>query len=414
VAAARAGTEGVSRAARALIGVQYVLGFIPAAIAASGALGSGRPGVLSLIVLIAAYVVYAAVGSILVTKRPRNLIGWLLLGIGWTFAVAFLPITATGQQLQTLTASPLQEGIAWLTEWSVSLTFALFAALAFLFPTGRLAEGRWRRLAILVLALIWGIVVLSAFWPVLAVEPGGAGIVEIPNPIGILPRQILDLRLPSDAMASSILPLILLSSVAAIAGRYARAQDLERLQLRWLLAAFGSIAIGVPVGFAIMALVDPSGEIAWIPASLAFMLPPIAIGIAVLRYRLYEIDQIISRTIGWAVVTGIIATLFVGTVVGLQALLADVTQSQTVPVAASTLIAFAVFQPLRRRVQSMVDHRFNRARYDADRTVDAFAERLRDEIDLASLNDDIAGVVDTALRPSAIGVWIRRAHPTAP
>jgi hypothetical protein len=134
----------------------------------------------------------------------------------------------------------------------------------------------------------------------------------------------------------------------------------------------------------------------------------------VLRYRLYEIDQIISRTIGWAVVTAIIATLFVGTVVGLQALLADVTQSQTVPVAASTLVAFAVFQPLRRRVQAAVDHRFNRARYDADRLATAFTDRLRDEVDLTAVSVDIAGVVDTALRPSAIGVWIRRSRPTTP
>ena len=113
-------------------------------------------------------------------------------------------------------------------------------------------------------------------------------------------------------------------------------------------------------------------------------------------------------------VTAVIAVIFVGTVVGLQAVLADVTQSQTVPVAASTLVAFALFQPLRRRIQSMVDHRFNRARYDADRTVGDFTARMRDEIDLASLNGDIAGVVDAALQPSAIGVWIRRSDPLAP
>jgi hypothetical protein len=210
------------------------------------------------------------------------------------------------------------------------------------------------------------------------------------------------------------LPVILLTAIVAIVARFARARDLERLQLRWLVAALAAITAAIPTGFALGAVFGQDAAITWIPASLGFTLPPIAIGIAVLRYRLYEIDQIISRTIGWAAVTGIIATLFVGTVVGLQTLLADVTQSQTVPVAASTLVAFAVFQPLRRRVQSLVDHRFNRARYDADRTVDAFAERLRDEIDLASLNGDIAGIVDAALRPTAIGVWIRRTHPTTP
>ena len=144
----------------------------------------------SLFVLIAAYVPYAAVGSILVSRRPRNLIGWVLLGMGWTFAVSNLPIHATARELQALTAPPLQEAIAWLTEWSLPLMFALFAQLAFLFPTGRLPGGRWRRYAALVLGLIWGMVILSAFWPMLTVQPAGAaGIVEIPNPIGLLPPR---------------------------------------------------------------------------------------------------------------------------------------------------------------------------------------------------------------------------------
>jgi hypothetical protein len=243
---------------------------------------------------------------------------------------------------------------------------------------------------------------------------GAAAVVAIPNPFALLPSSLLGvLPIPVDALGP-VLPVILLAAIVAIVGRYLRSRDLERLQLRWLVAALASITVAIPTGFAISAVVGLDSPITWVPAAIAFTLPPIAIGMAVLRYRLYEIDQIISRTIGWAAVTGIIATLFVGTVVGLQALLADVTQSQTVPVAASTLIAFAAFQPLRRRIQSSVDHRFNRARYDADRTVDAFAERLRDEIDLASLNGDIAGVVDAALRPSAIGVWIRRTHPTTP
>ena len=128
---------------------------------------------------------------------------------------------------------------------------------------------------------------------------------------------------------------------------------------------------------------------------------PIAIGIAVTRYRLYEIDRLISRTIGWALVTGVLVLVFAGTVVGLQAILARITQGETLAVAASTLVAFALFQPVRRRVQTAVDRRFDRARYDGDRTAAAFTERLREQVDLAGLEADIAGVVDTALRPSS-------------
>ena len=403
------------KAATALVGVVFVLGATVAAYAASALLLAGRPGGLPLMILLAAYVPYAGVGSILVARRPRNVIGWVLLGMGWTFAVAFLPIDATAHELQTMTASALQVAIAWLTDWTVSLTFALFATLAFSFPTGRLAQGRWRRFAVLVLVLIWGTVIVSAFWPVLTVVPiDGAGIVEIPNPIGLLPQRILGVDLPSQPMAIAVLPLILVASIAAIAGRYAGARDLERLQLRWLVAAFGAIAVAIPVGLAIVIVIDPDGKIAWVPASLGFLLPPIAIGIAVTRHRLYEIDRLISRSVSWAVLSGLLVAVYAGAVLLLQSVLGGVTQGETLAVAGSTLLAAALFQPLRRRIQTIVDHRFNRARYDAERTAIDFAERLRDQVDLPSLSGDMASVVDTALRPSKIGVWIRPSRPTTP
>jgi hypothetical protein len=150
------------------------------------------------------------------------------------------------------------------------------------------------------------------------------------------------------------------------------------------------------------------------PASLAFLLPPIAIGIAVMRYRLYEIDRLISRGLSWAVVSGSLLAIYAAAILLLQTVLGDVIGGQTVAVAGSTLLAAALFQPLRRRVQIAVDHRFNRARYDAERTATDFADRLRDEMDLASVSGDIVGVVDTALRPATIGVWIRPSTTTSP
>ena len=153
---------------------------------------------------------------------------------------------------------------------------------------------------------------------------------------------------------------------------------------------------------------------AWVPASVAFMLPPISIGIAVTRHRLYEIDRLISRGLSWAVLSGLLLAVYAGAVLLLQTALGDVIQGQTVAVAGSTLLAAALFQPLRRRVQGTVDHRFNRARYDAERTAIDFAERLRDEVDLPALRGDFTGVVNTALHPSTISVWIRRPRSTTP
>jgi hypothetical protein len=136
-------------------------------------------------------------------------------------------------------------------------------------------------------------------------------------------------------------------------------------------------------------------------------LVPVAIGIAILRHHLYDIDRLISRTIGWALVTGLVVALFAGSVVGLQALLATFTQGQTIAVAASTLFAFALFQPVRRRIQAIVDRRFDRSRYDADQTVRAFTGRLRNDIDLASITHEVTWTADAAVRPASAAVWLR-------
>jgi DNA integrity scanning protein DisA with diadenylate cyclase activity len=143
-------------------------------------------------------------------------------------------------------------------------------------------------------------------------------------------------------------------------------------------------------------------------AYVGILAMPIAIGIAITRSHLYEIDRLISRTIGWAIVTGVLVTIFAAGVLALQALLSRFTQGQTLAVAASTLVAFALFHPVRRRVQHTIDRRFDRARYDGERTAAAFAERMRDEVDLAELENDIGETIGTALRPVSTNVWLRR------
>lgn len=369
-------------------------------------------------IAIVIFVPYATVGAVLVVRRPRNVIGWLLTTIAWSFALGFLPIRATVEELQTLTASPVVLAVAWFkSSWSAPLTFALIAWLAIVFPTGRLPGGWWRLPAMLLLLAMGAITAAAAIWPALQVQPEGFDhMIAMPNPLGLLPRGQPDAGATDFPAALFVIVFgLLIASIASLLARFARSTGIERLQLRWLVTGLAAVAIAVPVGFLLFAALGPAIEgVAWLPAIIAFTLPPMAIGIAVLRYRLYEIDRIISRTIGWALVTSFLVVVFAGTVVGLQALLERVTQGQTLAVAASTLIAFALFQPVRRRVQWAVDRRFDRARYDGDRTAAAFADRLRGQTDLAGLESDIARTVASALRPGSFGVWIRAPYTTKP
>ena len=196
------------------------------------------------------------------------------------------------------------------------------------------------------------------------------------------------------------------AGVAAIVMRFRRSVGAEHEQIKWFASA-------VFVLFAVLLLTTAPGIVIPPPfdAVLAIAvapLLPIAVGIAILRYRLYDIDRIISRTVSYAAVTGILAVVFLGTVLVSQTLLATFFNGTPVAVAASTLLVAALFQPLRRRVQSVVDRRFNRSRYDAERTATAFSGRLRDEIDLANLYADVRGVVTATVAPVTVDVWIRQ------
>ena len=194
------------------------------------------------------------------------------------------------------------------------------------------------------------------------------------------------------------------AAVVAVVVRYRRADEVERHQLKWLIAVAAVAAVAFPVAFIVPP--SPVADAAFLAGLLALLALPLAIGIAILRYRLYDIDRIISRTIGWAVVSGLLVGAFAILVVGLQAALTGVTQGETLAVAASTLVAFALFQPVRRTVQRAVDRRFDRSRYDAQLTADAFAERLRDEVDLDTLAAELERTVSSAIRPTAASLWL--------
>ena len=361
------------------------------------------------------FLAYGAVGSFVAVRRPRNPIGWLLVVIAFSFiATSSMPddIEATLAGTES-TADFLA---AWIGTWAGSTGFLAYATLAMTFPSGHLPAGRWRRATLGSLILGLGVVAVGAVMPKIPFSPD-AGVTNfmIDNRFALIPSTDLVFALPGEVVFTLIPLGVFAVGVLSAVTRYRRSTGTERLQLRWLMAAlafaFASLLFGL-VGFATVR--DQLGVLIWLPALIAYPTVPLAIGVAVMRYRLFEIDRIISRGLSWALLSGLLVAVYASAVILLQGLLGSVTQGETVAVAGSTLLAAALFQPLRLRIQSLVDHRFNRARYDAERTATEFAERLRDEVHLAELHRDMTGVVQTALHPRAIGLWIRARRSTAP
>ena len=342
----------------------------------------------------------ATVGGFLIVKAQGNIVGWLLWLSGLLLAVAFGAGYIASEGL-TVKPGSIAGAIwfAWLSAWIAAPGLLLLAGiLPFYFPTGRPLSSRWGLVASLGLAIIGVGVVASAFGHLKAgTYPAG-----IDNPLAIdgLPGDLLAIL--GGIVYATFALIVFPVAVASLVVRYERSSEIERRQLK----PFGVLA-GVIVTALVCAFLG-GGVFFWLVAIGGLMLLPVAIGFAVLRHGLYDIDRLISRTIGWAIVSVVLATVFVVVILVLQTALAQVTSSNTVAVATSTLVVFALFQPLRRRVQARVDRRFNRARYDAERTLAAFAGRLRDEVDLGQLRAEITGTVDRTVQPATVTVWLRR------
>jgi len=347
-------------------------------------------------------VLQSVVGGIIEWRRPGHAIGRLLMLSGPLYALIAAGWTTAGM-LEPLVDPQLYRVVNWGGALLSYPSVALIAGwVPLLFPTGRLPGPRWR-IPVGMLVVLSGIGQIAwAVQPVWTVN----GIARV-SPIGIDGWPAF-LQPFVDAIPLELIAFIALA-VAGQITRYRRGDRVERLQIRWFAAAVAVLGAGLGGVLVEMAVRTGDGPLVSALVFYAGILAmPIAIGIAVTRYRLYEIDRLISRTIGWALVTGVLLAIFAGGVLAIQALLAGITQGQTLAVAASTLVAFALFQPVRRRVQTAVDRRFDRARYDGERTVAAFAERMRDQVDLAELETDIARTVGSALRPSSTSLWIRR------
>ena len=342
----------------------------------------------------------ASMGALITFRRPGNRIGLLLSLMGTGIAVTFFS-WAFGS-IRTFAEGP-NDLLAGLLSWSGSVAFyptlTFLGLVVLLFPDGRLPSGGWR----LPVAVAVGAVVVGTLQQ--AVVPGRIDGALGVNPFGIdLP--VLRAVAPAPGTISSAgFAGTLLLGVIAVAWRFRNAQGDTRRQLKWFL---GAVAI-----FAITFVLDAlAGRRAFDLLSflsvLSVALVPVAIALAVLRYRLYAIDRIISRTLGWGIVTAVLLGTFAFLVVGLQTALAAATTTNGPAVAASTLVVAALFQPLRRRVQSAVDRRFDRARYDAALVVEGFSVRLRNELDLATLADETARVAAATVRPATVRVWLRQ------
>jgi hypothetical protein len=327
-------------------------------------------------------------GFVLASRRPENRIGWLFLVAGLGLGLGSF---SNPYALHALVADPgsvpAGRAFGWLSNWIWMIPVAMLAFLFLLFPTGYVRSRRWRPAAwftggAFALATVCLLIAATRSWahPFTSFGPGSPGLTAFLYIMGAV-----------------LFSAALLVSMAALVVRFAKSSGEERLQLKWCTAA----ALALAVVFVASTWV--TSAVVQVLPNLAFLGLWTAIAIAVLKYRLYDIDRLISRTLAYAIVTG----LLVGVYAGLVLLATQVFRFHTpVAVAASTLAAVALFNPLRRRVQQVVDRRFNRARYDADQTVAAFAARLKDTVDLDSVRDDLATVVEQALEPTHVLVWI--------
>jgi hypothetical protein len=334
-------------------------------------------------------VFYPTVGAIVASRRPENPVGWLLCLYGLVISISyFCAEYAIYALLAEPNSLPAAEVLVWIVSWMLSIIVGLPALLYLLFPTGRLPSRRWRWVAWLIAALVLAGVITSAF-------SSGAlmGVLgPIRNPLGIEGFTGV-----YKALLYFISPVALSAVVLSVFMRLRRAAGVERQQIKWFAYAAAASVMATSLAYLVPGVIDTplwfermgfALNIAFIPAI------PIAIGIAILRYRLYDIDRIINRTLVYGALSATLVALYFGGIVMLQRVFVLLTgQQSTLAVVASTLLIAALFTPLRRLIQGFIDRRFYRSKYDARKTLEAFSAQLRNETDLEALSDDLVGVV---------------------
>ena len=351
-------------------------------------------------------VVDVTVGAIVASRRPENPVGWLLC----LFGVAVSTSSFTSQYaIYTLLVKPNSlpagEAMAWMAAWQLPIMIGLQVFYILLFPTGRLPSRRWRWVAWLIVAFVIVGVILSAF----SSDAYLGSLDPIRNPLGI--EGFTNVY---KAVLYATAPILFIAVALSVFMRLRHAVGVERQQIKWFAYAAAIFAMTTILNVITLALDTPlwfeRAELAIF--AVAGTTVPIAIGIAILRYRLYDIDLIINRTLVYGSLTVLLALLYFGGVTATQALFRALTNQDDPPqltIVVSTLIIAALFTPLRRRIQGLIDRRFYRHKYDARKTLEAFSATLRDETDLTALSDDLVGVVHRTVQPAHVSSWLRPA-----
>ena len=348
---------------------------------------------------------YAPVGALIASRHPANPVGWLLCLYGLVISISnFSAQYATYALLAQTHSLPAGEAMAWITSWILPIINGLTVFYILLFPTGRLPGRRWRWLGWLTVAFIVVGVILAAFSPGALLGMLG----PIRNPLGVEGFTSV-----YKAVLFTMAPFLTVAAALAVFMRLRRAVGVERQQIKWFTYAAAATVIATILAYIVPGVIDTPTwfqrvgfalNIATIPAI------PVAIGIAILRYRLYDIDVVVNRTLVYGALTVMLAGVYLGGVAATEAIFRALTgqekQSQ-LAIVVSTLLIAALFNPLRRRMQGFIDRRFYRRKYDAAKTLAAFSANLRDETDLAALSEDMVGMVRETMQPAHVSLWLR-------
>jgi hypothetical protein len=359
---------------------------------------------------------YTVIGAIIASRLPAHPIGWICFAIGVLAAVQHFSGEYAIYALRAPHPEALPGGDAmlWVSLWAWILAFGLIEFLLFLFPNGRLPSKRWRPLAWLSAALTLMAAILISISPDAALDALRSSDdvhISIPNPLGV--EGLPNLYRPVQTL---VLALGLAAAASVVVGRRG-ARGVERQQIKWLLYA-GAIFFGGNV--LKNTVFSPLGGMSWgllvgyLLVAVGGLGGPIAIGVAILRYRLYEIDTLINRTLVYGSLTTMLVALYFAGVATAQAILRTLTGQEQQPqlaIVVSTLVIAALFNPSRRHIQSFIDRRFYRRKYDARKTLEAFSSKLRDETDLDALSDDLVGVVRETMQPTHVSLWLRTDPP---
>ena len=398
--AANKGPTKEKRIANIIAGLSIVLSVVGVVLTIYLNLPNERDAWLTGVNALLGSIVYSVLAVLIISRHPRHMIGWLFLIVGFSLALVnfmnglFSLVEISPTSLPVTYLIDLLSSIAWMPAFFIPITLVLL-----FYPNGRLPSKQWRPIALAAVVGLLGQIVSIIFrpWPFEAQD-----IISSYNPLAITgSERFFDLV---NELSGAILAIALIGSLTALVVRFYKSRGIERLQMKWLVYTVG-------VGLSIVLLLSPFPGTQESILPIIFLLMPIVIaiiiGMAILRYRLFDIDVIIRRTLQYAIVTGILVLIYFGLVIMLQALFSTVgDQESPIFIVISTLVIAGLFNPLRKRIQNIIDRRFYRKKYHAEQALAQFSAAARDEVDLDRLSAALVEVVQETMQPSSVGLML--------